>query len=322
MAEKEAAPVIDLELERKEILKRYRNLLKACKRKLEKGDKEIIRKAFNVALEAHKDMRRKSGEPYIYHPIAVAQICAEEIGLGTTSVVCALLHDTVEDTDVTLDDVKGMFGEKVAKIIDGLTKISGVFDQQTNSLQAENFRKMLLTLSDDIRVILIKLADRLHNMRTLASMKRDKQLKIASETLYLYGPLAHRLGLNAIKTELEDLGLKYTETEIYDDIAQKLKETEPERKKFIQKFIQPINEILEEQGFKVRVIGRPKSIFSIYNKIKFKGVPFEEIFDIFAIRIILDTPIESEKADCWRVYSIVTDFYHPSPDRLRDWIST
>lgn len=322
MAEKEVAPVIDLELERKEILKRYRDLLKACKRKLEKGDKEIIRKAFNVALEAHKDMRRKSGEPYIYHPIAVAQICASEIGLGTTSVVCALLHDTVEDTDITLDDIKGMFGEKVAKIIDGLTKISGVFDQQTNSLQAENFRKMLLTLSDDIRVILIKLADRLHNMRTLDSMKRDKQLKIASETLYLYGPLAHRLGLNAIKTELEDLGLKYTETEIYDDIAQKLKATEPERKKFIQKFIQPINEILQEQGFAVRVIGRPKSIFSIYNKIKFKGVPFEEIFDIFAIRIILDTNIESEKADCWRIYSIVTDFYHPSPDRLRDWIST
>ncbi|MEO5644023.1 MAG: bifunctional (p)ppGpp synthetase/guanosine-3',5'-bis(diphosphate) 3'-pyrophosphohydrolase [Bacteroidia bacterium] len=322
MAEKEVAPVIDLELERKEILKRYRDLLKACKRKLEKGDKEIIRKAFNVALEAHKDMRRKSGEPYIYHPIAVAQICAEEIGLGTTSVVCALLHDTVEDTDITLDDIKGLFGEKVAKIIDGLTKISGVFDQQTNSLQAENFRKMLLTLSDDIRVILIKLADRLHNMRTLASMKRDKQLKIASETLYLYGPLAHRLGLNTIKTELEDLGLKYTEEEIYDDILRKLQESEPERKKFIQKFIQPINEILKEQGFKVRVIGRPKSIFSIYNKIKFKGVPFEEIFDIFAIRIILDTPIESEKADCWRVYSIVTDFYHPSPDRLRDWIST
>lgn len=322
MAEKEAAPIIDLEQERKEILKRYRNLLKACKRKLEKGDKEIIRKAFNVALEAHKDTRRKSGEPYIYHPIAVAQICAEEIGLGTTSVVCALLHDTVEDTDITLDDVRGMFGEKIAKIIDGLTKISGVFDQQTNSLQAENFRKMLLTLSDDIRVILIKLADRLHNMRTLDSMKRDKQLKIASETLYLYGPLAHRLGLNAIKTELEDLGLKYTETEIYEDIAQKLIETEPERKKFIGKFIQPINEILKEQGFKVRVIGRPKSIFSIYSKIKFKGVQFEEIFDIFAIRIILDSDPDTEKADCWRVYSIVTDFYHPNPDRLRDWIST
>lgn len=322
MAEKEVAPVIDLEQERKEILKRYRNLLKACKRKLEKGDKQLIRKAFNLALEAHKDMRRKSGEPYIYHPIAVAQICAEEIGLGTTSVVCALLHDTVEDTDISLDDIQGMFGERVAKIIDGLTKISGVFDQQTNSLQAENFRKMLLTLSDDIRVILIKLADRLHNMRTLDSMKRDKQLKIASETLYLYGPLAHRLGLNAIKTELEDLGLKYTETETYDDISRKLRETEPERKRFIQKFILPIKEILEEQGFKARIIGRPKSIYSIYSKIKFKSVPFEEIYDIFAIRIIIDTPPDHEKADCWRVYSIVTDFYHPSPDRLRDWIST
>ncbi len=322
MAEKQAAAVIDLELERKEILRRYRDLLKACKRKLEKGDKQLIRKAFDVALEAHKDMRRKSGEPYIYHPIAVAQIVAEEIGLGTTSVVCALLHDTVEDTDITLDDVKGMFGERVAKIIDGLTKISGVFDQQTNSLQAENFRKMLLTLSDDIRVILIKLADRLHNMRTLDSMKRDKQLKIASETLYLYAPLAHRLGLNAFKTELEDLGLKYTEPEIYEDIARKLKEGEPERKRFIQKFIQPINEILKEQGFKAKIIGRPKSIYSIYNKIRFKGVPFEEIYDIFAIRIIIDTPLDREKADCWRVYSIVTDFYHPNPDRLRDWIST
>jgi guanosine-3',5'-bis(diphosphate) 3'-pyrophosphohydrolase len=322
MATKPSGVTIDLEAERKEILKRYRALLKASRRQLEKGDKQIIRKAFDLALEAHKDMRRKTGEPYIYHPIAVAQICAEEIGLGTTSIVCALLHDTVEDTDITLDDVRGMFGEKVAKIIDGLTKISGVFDQQTNSIQAENFRKMLLTLSDDIRVILIKLADRLHNMRTLESMKRDKQLKIASETMYLYAPLAHRLGLNAIKTELEDLGLKYTETEEYDDIALKLKETEPERKRFIQKFILPISEILKEQGFKARIFGRPKSIYSIYNKVRFKGVPFEEIYDIFAIRIIIDTPSEREKSDCWRVYSIVTDFYHPNPDRLRDWIST
>lgn len=322
MSDKTKVAEIDLEAERKEILRRYRNLLKACKRKLEKGDKQLIRKAFNVALEAHKDMRRKTGEPYIYHPIAVAQICAEEIGLGTTSVVCALLHDTVEDTDITLDDVKGMFGDKVSKIIDGLTKISGVFDQKTNSLQAENFRKMLLTLSDDIRVILIKLADRLHNMRTLESMKRDKQLKIAGETLYLYAPLAHRLGLNVIKTELEDLGLKYTEEEAYQDIEEKLKETDPERRRFINKFILPIKEILLEQGFNARLYGRPKSIFSIYNKTKVKGVPFEEIYDIFAIRIIIDTPLEKEKADCWRVYSIVTDFYHPNPDRLRDWIST
>ena len=240
---------IDLEKEKKEILSRYRNLLKASKRKMEKGDKLLIRKAFDISVEAHKDMRRKTGDPYIYHPIEVARICAEEIGLGTTSIVCALLHDVVEDSDLSLEDIKGMFGEKVAKIIDGLTKINGVFDP-ASSMQAENFRKMLLTLSDDVRVILIKLADRLHNMRTLDSMKRDKQLKIASETLYLYAPLAHRLGLNAIKTELEDLGLKYTEPEMFDSIAQKLKESEPERKKYISRFIEPIKEILTEQGLK------------------------------------------------------------------------
>ena len=321
MSQDQAQTAIDVEQEKKEILKRYRSLLNACRRRMEKGDKLLIRKAFEVALEAHKDMRRKSGEPYIFHPIAVAHIAAEEIGLGTTSVVCALLHDVVEDTDLSLEDITGMFGDKVAKIIDGLTKISGVFDH-TSSLQAENFRKMLLTLSDDVRVILIKLADRLHNMRTLESMPRDKQLKIASETLYLYAPLAHRLGLNAIKTELEDLGLKYTEPEQFAMITQKLKESEPERKKFIQKFIIPIKDILEEQGFKFKIIGRPKSIYSIYNKIRHKGVPFEEIYDIFAIRIIIDTPMDREKADCWRAYSIVTDFYHPNPDRLRDWIST
>lgn len=318
----ELTTAIDIEKERKEILKHYRSLLRACKRRLEKGDKQLIRKAFNLALDAHKDMRRKSGEPYIYHPLAVAQICAEEIGLGTTSVVCALLHDTVEDTEITLEDVRGMFGDRVANIIDGLTKISGVFDQQTNSLQAENFRKMLLTLSDDIRVILIKLADRLHNMRTLDWMKRDKQLKIASETLFLYAPLAHRLGLNAIKTELEDLGLKYTEPEVYDDIAQKLRDTEPERKRFISKFIQPIKEILAKNEIKARIYGRPKSIYSIQHKIRFKGVPFEEIYDLFAIRIVIDTPLDREKSDCWSVYSFVTDSYHPSPERLRDWIST
>lgn len=314
-------PFIDVEAEKKEILKRYRALLRVCRRTLEKGDKMLIRKAFDIALEAHKNMRRKSGEPYIYHPIAVAHICAEEIGLGTTSVVCALLHDVVEDTDITLEDIQRLFGDKETKIIDGLTKISGVFDQGS-SLQAENFRKMLLTLSDDVRVILIKLADRLHNMRTLDSMQRDKQLKIASETLYLYAPLAHRLGLNAIKTEMEDLGLKYTEPATFNNLEQRLKDTEPERKKFISKFIIPIKEILEEQGLHAKIIGRPKSIFSINNKIKHKGVPFEEIYDIFAIRIVIDTPLEREKADCWRVYSIVTDFYHPSPDRLRDWIST
>lgn len=312
---------IDLEAERKEILHRYKELIKACKRRLEKGDKEIIRKAFEVAVESHKEMRRKSGEPYIYHPIAVAQICAEEIGLGATSIVCALLHDTVEDTDLTLEDVKGLFGEKVAQIINGLTKISGVIDH-TSSLQAENFRKVLLTMSEDVRVIFIKLADRLHNMRTLEHMNRDKQMKIASETLFLYAPLAHRLGLNAIKTELEDLGLKYTDSEAYYDIAVKLKETEPERKRFVQKFIEPLKEILVEQGFKFKIFGRPKSIYSIFNKIKSKQVTFEEIYDLFAIRIVINTPLDQEKSDCWKVYSIITDFYHPSPDRLRDWIST
>jgi guanosine-3',5'-bis(diphosphate) 3'-pyrophosphohydrolase len=312
---------IDLEAERKEILNRYKALIQACKRRLEKGDKEMIRKAFEVAVESHKEMRRKSGEPYIYHPIAVAHICAEEIGLGATAIVCALLHDTVEDTDLTLDDIKGLFGPKVAAIIDGLTKISGVIDQ-SSSIQAENFRKVLLTMAEDIRVILIKLADRLHNMRTLEHMKRDKQMKIASETLYLYAPLAHRLGLNAIKSELEDLSLKYTDEEGFEQIVNKLEETEPERKKFIQKFIDPLKEILEEQGFNFKIFGRPKSIFSIYNKIKNKGVSFEEIYDLFAIRIVIDTPLDQEKSDCWKVYSIITDFYHPSPDRLRDWIST
>ena len=312
---------IDLEAERKEILNRYRKLIKACKRRLEKGDKDIIRKAFEVAVEAHKEMRRKSGEPYIYHPISVAQICAEEIGLGTTGIVCALLHDTVEDTDLTLDDIQGLFGEKVAQIIDGLTKISGVVDQ-SSSMQAENFRKVLLTMSEDIRVILIKIADRLHNMRTLEHMKRDKQIKIASETLFLYAPLAHRLGLNAIKTELENLGLKYTDNDSYHDIETRLKESEPERKRFIQKFIEPLKEILTEQGFKFKIFGRPKSIFSIYNKMRTKHVAYEEIYDLFAIRIVIDSSAENEKSDCWKVYSIITDFYHPSPDRLRDWIST
>ncbi len=295
-------------------------MLKACRRRLEKGDKIQIRKAFELAAEAHKEMRRKSGEPYIYHPIAVAHICAEELGLGTTSIICALLHDVVEDTEITLDEIKSMFGEKVAKIIDGLTKISGVFDQ-TSSLQAENFRKMLLTLSDDVRVILIKLADRLHNMRTLESMKREKQLKIASETLYLYAPLAHRLGLNAIKTELEDLGMKFTEPDIFQSITQKLIDSEPQRKKYIEKFIEPIQEILNEQGFKSRVLGRPKSVHSVWNKMKNKSIPFEEIYDLFAVRIISNSDIDHEKSDCWKIYSIITDFYHPSPDRLRDWIS-
>jgi len=312
---------IDLEAEKKEIQKRYRALLKACKPTMEKGDKRQIRLAFEMSVEAHKNMRRKSGEPYIYHPIAVAQIAAEEIGLGTTSIVCALLHDVVEDTNITLDDIEREFGKKVSNIIDGLTKISGVFDQ-TSSIQAENFRKMLLTLADDVRVILIKLADRLHNMRTLDSMPRDKQLKISSETIYLYAPLAHRLGLYAIKSELEDLSMKFTEATTYKFIANKLNETKGERGKFIKEFITPIKEELIKQGLESEILGRPKSIHSIWKKMKSKGIPFEEVYDLFAIRIILESNFETEKADCWKAYSIVTDKYIPNPDRLRDWVSS
>ncbi len=316
-----SVPLLNPEEENKEILKRYRSLLRACKNNIDKTDRKLIRLAFDTALEAHKDMRRRSGEPYIYHPIAVATIAAEELGLGATSVVCALLHDVVEDTHLSLEDIRGLFGPKVEKIIDGLTKISGVFDQKS-SLQAENFRKMLLTLSDDVRVILIKLADRLHNMRTLDSLPREKQLKIASETAYLYAPLAHRLGLYAMKTELDDLALKHTEPEVYRTIAQKLHQTKKDRDKFIHEFIKPLKDEFGRMGFKAEIKGRPKSINSIWNKMKKQQVPFEEIYDLFAIRIILDTPIEQEKADCWRAYSIVTDYFVPNPDRLRDWIST
>lgn len=313
--------VIDIEAENKEIRKRYRALLRACKPTLQKGDKQEIRKAFDLALESHKDMRRKSGEPYIYHPIAVAQIAAEEIGLGTTSIVCSLLHDVVEDTSLTLEDIEAQFGKKVAKIIDGLTKISGVFDPNS-SMQAENFRKMLLTLADDVRVILIKLADRLHNMRTMEFMARHKQLKIASETSYLYAPLAHRLGLYAIKSELEDLSMKYTDPDTYKFIAKKLNEKKAERERFISNFVAPIEEILKEQGIKAEVYGRPKSIHSIWNKMRKKSIPFEEVYDLFAIRVIIDSEYEKEKTECWKVYSIITDLYRPNPDRLRDWVST
>ncbi len=313
--------VIDIEAENKEIRKRYRALLRACKPTLQKGDKQQIRKAFDLALESHKDMRRKSGEPYIYHPIAVAQIAAEEIGLGTTSIVCALLHDVVEDTIVTLQDIEEQFGKKVVRIIDGLTKISGIFDPNS-SMQAENFRKMLLTLADDVRVILIKLADRLHNMRTMEFMARHKQLKIASETSYLYAPLAHRLGLYAIKSELEDLSMKFTDPDTYKFIAKKLNEKKAEREKFIVDFITPIQEILSDEGINASVFGRPKSIHSIWNKMRKKSIPFEEVYDLFAIRIIIDTDDEKEKTECWKVYSIVTDLYRPNPDRLRDWVSS
>jgi GTP pyrophosphokinase len=312
---------IDPEIEKKEILDHYRKLLHACRSRVGKDDKIMIRKAFNFALEAHKDMRRKSGEPYIYHPIEVAQIAVAEIGLGATSVVCALLHDVVEDTDYTLDDIQGLFGEKVAKIIDGLTKISGIFDAQTESMQAENFRKMLLTLSDDVRVILIKFADRLHNMRTLSSLPPEKQLKIASETSFLYAPLAHRLGLYAIKTELEDLAFKYLNPEVFEAISQKIADMEPERRKFIQRFVAPIKKDLTDKNIPFNIISRTKSLNSIYQKMRKKEIPLEEVFDLFAIRIIVDVPPDQEKFTCFNVYSIVTNHYRPNKDRFRDWIS-
>ena len=312
---------IDFEQEKKEILNRYKSLLRTCTDKTDKADKKNIRKAFDIAVEAHKEMRRQSGEPYIYHPLAVAHIAAKEIGLGATSIICALLHDVVEDTDYSLKDIEKIFGKKVAQIIDGLTKIQDVFDKNV-SMQAENFRKMLLTLSDDVRVILIKLADRLHNMRTLDNMTKSKQLKIASETLYLYAPLAHRLGLYSIKTELEELGLKYTKPEVYKAITQELKASKEERDKYILKFTKPIKAKLKENNLEFTLAGRPKSIFSIREKMVKTGVNFDNIFDKFAIRIIVDSSLKNEKADCWRIYSIVTDFYKPNPDRLRDWVST
>ena len=315
-----STPSIDIEAEKKEILRRYRGLLRAAVHSKSTSDRRAIRKAFDIALDAHKDMRRKSGEPYIYHPISVARVVAEELSLDTTAIVCALLHDTVEDTYLTLEDVEQLFGKRERNIVDGLTKMSGVFDPGT-SAQAENFRKMLLTLSDDVRVILIKLADRLDNMRTLDHMRPDKQQKIASETLFMYAPLAHRLGLYNIKTELEDLSLKYKEPEDYEVIESKLRKTKAVRTRFINAFTTPIRRALEANGIKHEVRGRPKSIYSIWSKMQKQRVAFEEVYDVFAIRIILDSPIEQEKANAWQTYSIVSDFYQPNPDRLRDWIS-
>lgn len=311
---------IDVEEEKKEILRRYRGLLRAAKNSRTREERKAIRKAFDLALELHSEQRRKSGEPYIYHPISVAKVVAGELGLDTTSIVCALLHDTVEDTNLTLDEVENGFGTKARNIVDGLTKMSGVFEPGT-SAQAENFRKMLLTLSDDVRVILIKLADRLDNMRTLQFMSPDKQQKIASETLYMYAPLAHRLGLYAIKSELEDLSLKYKESEEYESIATRLRKTKAVRARFIRSFCAPIKRELEEAGIKYEIKGRPKSIFSIWSKMQKQKVTFEEVYDVFAVRIVINTERAKEKTEIWRAYSIVTDFYQPNPDRLRDWIS-
>ena len=311
---------LDEEQEKKEIVRKYRALLRALRPKIKKGDKELLRTAFEMATNAHKTMRRKTGEPYIFHPISVAMICVDEIGLGVRSTICALLHDTVEDTDITLEDIKDEFGNEIAKIVDGLTKISSVMDTNS-SQQAENFKKILLTLTDDPRVILIKLADRLHNMRTLDAMKQEKQLKISSETIWVYAPLAHRMGLYNMKTELEDLSMKYLEADTYKEIAKKLAETKRERTKYINEFVRPLKDKLTSEGFQFEIYGRPKSIHSIWNKIKKKGVSFEEVYDLFAIRILLDSPVEKEKEECWKVYSLITDEYLPSPERLRDWLS-
>ncbi len=307
------------EEEKKLILREYRSLLRALKLRLKKGDKKLVRRAFEISAEAHKHMRRKSGEPYILHPLAVAKIVVEEIALGVTSVICALLHDTVEDTEVTLKEIEMEFGSTCAKIVEGLTKISNVVESKDTTQQAENFKKILLTLADDPRVILIKIADRLHNMRTLDSMSRDKQLKISSETSFLYAPLATRLGLYEIKSELEDLSLKFTEKEVYEDISQKLRETKRDRTRYINEFIKPIKDELERNQFQFEIFGRPKSISSIWNKIKTKHVTFEEVYDLFAIRIILKT--QNEKEDCWKVFSIITNHYQHSLERLRDWVS-
>jgi GTP pyrophosphokinase len=308
------------EQEKKLILREYRALLRGLKTKLKPGDKQLIRLAFEMAVDAHKTMRRKSGEPYILHPLAVARICVEEIGLGVRSTICSLLHDTVEDTDISLEDIEREFGNEIARIVDGLTKISNVIDVNA-SQQAENFKKILLTLTDDPRVILIKLADRLHNMRTLDHMKSDKQLKISSETVYVYAPLAHRMGLYNIKTEMEDLAMKYLEPDAYKEIARKLSETKKERSRYINEFIKPLKDKLDKAELKFEIYGRPKHIHSIQNKMKKKGVSFEEVYDLFAIRIILDSTPDKEKEDCWKVYSIITDEYTPAPERLRDWLS-
>ena len=300
----------------------YNDLIQSCSKHVKVKDINLIRKAFDLAKESHKGIKRKSGEPYILHPVAVAKIVTSEIGLGATAIACALLHDVVEDTEYTLEDIEHFFGEKIASIIDGLTKISGVFDNRS-SLQAENFRKMLLTMSDDVRVILIKLADRLHNMRTLGSMPPNKQLKIAGETIYLYAPLAHRLGLYAIKSELEDLSLKYRHPKQFEEIALQIQDNEKKRQQEINRFSLPIIEKLENNGIDFDISGRPKSIFSIWNKMQAKNIPFEEVFDLMAIRIVFKSiNRETEKAQCWQIYSLITDIFTPKPDRIRDWISS
>ncbi len=313
-------PPFDENKEKKIILSAYSDLLRSCRSNTTVAERKQIRKAFEMAADAHKEMRRKSGEPYILHPMAVAKIVSKELGLGTTSIIAALLHDVVEGTDISLKDLEMEFGKTVAKIVDGLTKISE-FSEQTVSKQAENFKKMLLTMADDVRVVLIKIADRLHNMRTLGSMAKEKQLKICSETSYVYAPLAHRLGLFNIKSELEDLSLKYTQPEIYKDIEMKLADSKKARDRFIRYVTDPVKKQLDQMGFTYQIKARMKSVYSIRQKIIKQNISFDQVYDIFAIRIILDAPLDTEKADCLRVYSLITDLYTPNPKRTRDWIT-
>lgn len=299
----------------------FQDLLNSIEYKTEEADNQLITRAFQLAKDAHKGVHRKSGEPYITHPIAVAQIVATEIGLGPTSIATALMHDVVEDSDYTLEDIENMFNPNIARLIDGLTKISGVVSMES-SMQLENYRKMLLTISDDVRVILIKLADRLHNMRTMQGMPAHKQLKIASETLFIYAPLAHRLGLFRIKTELEDISLKYTEPEMFEDLSNKMEELVNRDFEYLNKFTRTISGELKKAGLKFEVKKRTKSIFSIRRKMRNQQVTFEEVYDKYAIRIILDSKLANEKSDCWKAYSVVTENYSPNPNRLRDWISS
>ena len=313
---------LELEAENKAIAQEYKELLRISYQTLTDDDKKIIRKAFDVAVDAHKDQRRKSGEAYIFHPIAVAKIVARDIGLGATSIAAALMHDVVEDTDITVQDIEKMFNPKIAQLVEGLTKIAKVKTDQEISMQAENFRKMLLTLNDDVRVIIIKIADRLHNMQTMGSMADYKQAKIASETLYIYAPLAHRLGLYNIKTQLEDLGLKYTEPEVYNDIVSKIKETKEEQDSYIKSISDVLSKSMVDEGIEFTIKGRPKSIYSIRRKMKMQGVTFDEVYDKFALRIIYKANQHDEKFIAWKIYSVVTDHYRPSPSRLRDWISS
>ena len=312
----------EIELENKAIAKEYKELLKISYQTLSDADKKLIRKAFDVAVDAHKDQRRKSGEAYIFHPIAVAKIVASEIGLGATSIAAALMHDVVEDTDITVKQIVEWFNPKIAQIVEGLTKMALLEPDSHISMQAENYRKMLLTLNDDVRVILIKIADRLHNMQTMESMVDYKQAKIASETLYIYAPLAHRLGLFNIKTKLEDLGLKYTEPEVYKDIVLKMKETKEEQEAYIKSVSDILKQSLDEEHIQYSMKGRPKSIYSIRRKMKAQNVTFDEVYDKFALRIIYKSTPHEEKFIAWKIYSIVTDHFRPSPSRLRDWISS